>query len=125
MAGFTLAEVLASLLFMAIVVPVAMHGVQVASRAGLTGARSDTAARIAERLMNEVIVTASSQISNQSGRIFEDDLEYEWNLRAQAWNEADLDLITVHVAYQVQGRESEVRLSTLINTSTEVVSLIE
>ena len=33
--AFTLAEVLAALLFMAIVIPVALHGMSVASRAGV------------------------------------------------------------------------------------------
>ena len=37
--GFTLAEVLAALLFLAILIPVTMHGVSVASRAGILGQR--------------------------------------------------------------------------------------
>src|SRR5258708_37139450 len=55
--GYTLAEVLAALLFMAILIPVTMHGVSVSSRAGVLGQRKATAMRIAERVLDESIIT--------------------------------------------------------------------
>ena len=42
-AGFTLVEVLAALLFMAILIPVAMRAVQIANRAGQVGDRKAVA----------------------------------------------------------------------------------
>src|SRR5882762_4963509 len=51
-AGFTLAEVLAALLFMAIVIPVAVQGLHIASRAGSVSERKAVGARIAERKLN-------------------------------------------------------------------------
>ena len=51
-AGFTLAEVLAALLFMAIVIPVAVQGLQIASRAGSVSERKALGARLAESKLN-------------------------------------------------------------------------
>ena len=51
--GFPLAEVLAALLLMAILIPVTMHGVTVASRAGTLGQRKAAAMRIAEKYMSD------------------------------------------------------------------------
>ena len=59
--AFTLAEVLAALMFMAIVIPVAVEGLRLASRAGEVGERKVTAARIADRVMNELIATGDWQ----------------------------------------------------------------
>ena len=49
-AAFTLVEVLAALLFMAIVIPVAVDGLRLANLAGQVGQRKAAAARIAERI---------------------------------------------------------------------------
>src|SRR6478735_6417980 len=56
-AGFTLAEVLAALLFMAIVIPVAVQGLRIASRAGSLSERKAIAARLADSKLNELVVT--------------------------------------------------------------------
>ena len=45
-AGFTLVEVLAALLFMAIVIPVAVEGLRIASLAGQVAQRKSVAARV-------------------------------------------------------------------------------
>src|SRR2546429_9589111 len=58
-AAFTLAEVLAALLFMAIVIPVALEGMHVATRAGSVAVRKREAARVAERILNESIITTN------------------------------------------------------------------
>ena len=68
--GFTLAEVLAALLFMAIVVPVAMEGLHIASLAGAVAQRKSEAARIAQRVLNESLVTTNWSQSLQSGTVF-------------------------------------------------------
>ena len=51
--AFTLAEVLAALVFMAIVIPVAMQGLHIAGRAGAVAERKREAVRVAERVLNE------------------------------------------------------------------------
>src|SRR5438094_9140085 len=58
-AGFTLAEVLAALVFMAILILVALEGLSIASRAGEVAARKSVAALVGERSLIEIIVCMS------------------------------------------------------------------
>ena len=112
-AGFTLAEVLAALVFMAIVIPVAVEAVRVAARVGEVGERKATAARIADRVMNELLVTDGLQQTSQTGRVQEGEREYEWTMSSEQWSEDAMNLVTVSVAFTVQGQEFDVSVSTL------------
>jgi type II secretory pathway component PulJ len=119
--AFTLAEVLAALAFMAIVLPVAVQGIQIASRAGQVGVRKATAARIADRVMNELDVTGQLLGGTQNGAVREGGREYTWRMDSQSWLEAaDLDVVTIRVAFEVQGEEYDVRLSTLVDPNATV-----
>src|SRR5437016_1536711 len=66
-AAFTLAEVLAALMFMAIVVPVAVECLQTASRWGIVAERKGEAARVAQRVLSESLITTNWNQSDQSG----------------------------------------------------------
>ena len=112
--GFTLAEVLAALMFMAIVIPVAMQGLSIASRAGAVAERKREAARVAERVLNETLVTTNWNQSAQSGVVKEMDREYQWRLRNDRWTESTMQLLTVEVTFPVQGKDYAVQLSTLV-----------
>ena len=115
--AFTLAEVLAALVFMAIVIPVAMQGLNIASRAGEVAERKREAVRVAERLLNENVVTTNQMRSAQSGVVHELDREYRWTLRTERWaTDSTMQLMSVDVTYPVQGKDYEVELSTLVQT---------
>ena len=118
-AGFTLIEVLAAMLFMAIVIPVGLQGVRVAGRAGEVGERKAAAARIAERMLNELLVTGQYLQSSQNGVIEEGSKQFNWNMRTDAWEFGVLRLMTVEVGYKVQGQEYSVHLSTLVDTTAQ------
>lgn len=111
--GFTLAEVLAALLFMAIVIPVAMQGVSVASRAGVMGQRKAAAMRIAERVLDEQIATGQIAQATPSGTVVDGDLSYPWTLTTQSWTEDSMTVLTVRVTFAVQGKSFDVAASTL------------
>ena len=135
--GFTLAEVLAALVFMAIVIPTAVHGLRVASMAGQMGIRKVVAARIAERELNELLVARLWQSGSQNGTVRDGPLLYRWTMRREPWSQTPpvittgasgaatlanssstlnvLQLLTVEVVYPVQGRDYAVRLSTLVD----------
>src|SRR5881397_2736423 len=68
-AAFTLAEVLASLVFMAILIPVALEALSIATRAGEVAARKGEAALVAERVLNENVATTNWNKSVQSGSV--------------------------------------------------------
>jgi len=116
--AFTLAEVLAALAFMAIVIPVAVEGLRVANLAGQVGQRKATAARIAERVLNERIVTSQSQQTPVNrGTIYEGVVAYDWSVRTEPWKLDTMRLVTVQVTYQAQGQDYDVRVSTLVDNS--------
>ena len=117
-AAFTLAEVLAALVFMAIVVPVAVEGLRVANLAGQVGHRKTVAARVADRVLNEWVVTGQAQSTAQTGVVQEGNLEYRWSIRVQPWNQDTMRFVTIEVRYLVQGQEYDLQISTLLDNST-------
>lgn len=94
-AAFTLAEVLAALLFMAIVIPVAVEGLQIATVAGQVAQRKASAARVAERVLNETLASTNWNQSSQSGTIKEGLLEYRWTMHNDIWNQAATNQLNV------------------------------
>jgi hypothetical protein len=115
--AFTLAEVLAALAFMAIVIPVAVEGLRIASRAGQVGQHKAVAARIADRVLNEWIISDQGVAGLSRGLMTEGAHEYRWTLESGPWPEGGMRLVTVEVQYTVQGQEHEVRISTLADPS--------
>jgi type II secretory pathway pseudopilin PulG len=127
-AGFTLAEVLAALLFMAIVIPVALEAMHIASRAGSVAVRKAEAARVAERILNESIVTTNwNGGSALSGTVTEGAQQFPWTLRNEAWNldpsVSTMRLLSVEVAYSSQGLQRSVRLSTVVDSAAPTNSM--
>jgi type II secretory pathway pseudopilin PulG len=118
-AAFTLAEVLAALVFMAIVIPVAVEALRVASRAGEVSYRKTVAARVAERVLNEMVVTSQTQGISQTGVADEGQQQYRWTIRSEPWTQDAMLLVRVEVLFAVQGRDYDVHLSTLVSNGTQ------
>src|SRR5215475_13776060 len=78
--AFTLAEVLAALVFMAILIPVALEALSIATRAGEVAARKGEAALVAERVLNENVATTNWNKSVQSGSVRQGIREFRWTL---------------------------------------------
>lgn len=120
--GFTLAEVLAAMVFMAIVIPVALEGLSIASRAGEVAARKGEAALVAERILNECIVTTNWNQAVQNGSVRQGIRDFRWTLRNVPWNEdftrTEMRLLSVEVTFTAQGRDYATRLSTLVDSSS-------
>src|SRR5262245_38708132 len=118
--AFTLAEVLAALAFMAIVIPVAVEGLRVANLAGQVGQRKVVAARIAERVLNERVVTSQAPTATSQRGVVQDGVQqYQWFVHSELWPEDSMRVVTVEVTFPVQGQTYDVRLSTLTDTSTQ------
>jgi Tfp pilus assembly protein PilV len=116
--AFTLAEVLAALLFLAIVIPTAVEALHVASLAGEVAARKSEAARVADRVLGESLVTTNWVGGIQSGTITEGILDFRWKLTTQTWPQDPMELLTAQVTYSAQGKDYSVQLSTLANSQT-------
>jgi type II secretory pathway pseudopilin PulG len=117
-AAFTLAEVLAALLFLAIVIPAAVEALHVASLAGEVAARKGAAARVADRILNESLVMTNWNSGTQNGTVTEGMQEFRWTLTSQNWQQDMMQLVTAEVTFSAQGHDYSVKLSTLANSQT-------
>jgi len=113
--------VLAALLFLAIVIPVALQAMHIASRAGSVSVRKAEAARVAERILNENLVTTNwNNGGNQSGTLNEGLRQFRWTLQNDPWtfdpNLSTMRQLSVQVTYTAQGQDYFVRLSTLVDS---------
>ncbi len=132
-AAFTLAEVLAAMLFLAIVIPVAVEALHTSSLAGEVAARKGAAARIADRILNESLVTTNWTSGMQSGTVSEGALDFKWTLTTQTWPPGPVQTLTpqsgppvpmqilsVTVNFPAQGRDYSVTLNTLASFPNQV-----
>jgi len=121
--AFTLAEVLAALLFMAIVIPAAVEGLHIASLAGTVAARKGEAARVAQRMLTESLVTTNWNQSSQGGTVTEGQRQFRWTMRSAPWtqdpNQNVILQLSAEVFFTAQNREYSVRMSTLVDSSQQ------
>jgi hypothetical protein len=115
-AAFTLAEVLAAMMFMAIVIPVAVEALHIASVSGQVAVRKAEATRVADRILNESIVT-TNWTQYTAGIVTENGREFHWTLRNEYWSpDSALQLLTAEVEFSAQGRTYAVRMNTLVHS---------
>ncbi|HET7624313.1 MAG TPA: type II secretion system protein [Verrucomicrobiae bacterium] len=117
-AAFTLVEVLAAMLFMAIVIPVAVEALHIASLAGEVSTRKAEAARVADAVLNQNIAT-TNWMASLNGTEIENGHEYRWTLRNQFWpNDSTMQLLTAEVTFSAGDRPYVFRLNTLANSQS-------
>ena len=104
--------------FLAIVIPVSVQALRVANFAGQVADRKAAAARVAERLLNELIVTGQWKQAASGGVIEEDVRQYRWRVRNETWEKDTLRLVSVDLTYMVQGQDFDVHLSTVVDSAT-------
>ena len=151
-AAFTLVEVLASLLFLAIAVPAIVAALGVASRTSEVTERTSVAGSLAENKLNEMLVDNTWQsVAQPNGDCGADFPFYHWQMSTQTWAGATnpagtgglggtptattttntttgttgtsgLTELSVEVFYPVQGSERSVRLTTVVNASSPTPS---
>src|SRR5260221_49569 len=105
--AFTRAEVLAAIVFMAILIPVALEGLSIASRAGEVAARKSEAALVAEKILNETIATTNWSTAGQNRTVRQGIRDFRWKLNNDAWNqdsnESGMGSLSVEVTFEAQG----------------------
>ncbi len=114
-AAFTLVEILASLAFLGLVIPVAVSALMVANRAAVVSERSLVAVQIGENRLNELLLAQTWMTAASRGTFGDERPGYRWELQQADWNSGAMTELTLDVFFQVQGQEQSVRLSTLVN----------
>ena len=117
-AGFTLAEVLAAMLFLALVIPAAVETLHVAALAGEVAARKSAAARVADRILNQSLVLTNWNGGVQNGTTTEGAQTFRWSLSSQNWPQDAMQLLTAEVKFTAQDHDYSVKMSTLASAQT-------
>ena len=115
--GFTMIEVLASMMLVAIVLPVAMKGVSLALQTASLARQRSLAASLAETQMNDLITAADWDQTSMQGT-FEENPGYSWTADLTQWQSTTVQQLEVKVLWTSRGQQRSVTLDTLIYTST-------
>lgn len=116
-AGFTLVEMLASLTFLGILIPVVVSSLMVSNRAANMAERSAVAVQLCENRLTEMMLADAWTTEGSRGDFGEEWPGYRWELAKNDWEAGAMTELTLTVFYKVQGAEHDVQLSTLVNES--------
>lgn len=112
--AFTLIEVLTAMMLMAIILPVAMHGISLSLRAAEVAKRTALAATLADGKLNEL--ASSTQIvtaGTTTGDFSPDYPTYQWQATTTAIS-LGLDQIDVQVTWTGVDGQRSVQVSTVV-----------
>jgi len=117
--AFTFAEILAALVFLALLVPAIMEGITLCSRASLMAERGAFAVSLAQNKLDELALNDAWSREDLSGDFGEDFPNFRWEAEHAPWEETgNMEELTVRAFFNVQGREESVTLTTLVSGST-------
>lgn len=116
--GFTFAEVLAAMVFLAILVPALVEGITIANRASVMAERSSIASELAENKLSELKLDDAWTTATNRGDFGQDFTGYRWEMSQETWEMDNMTKLTVTVYFTVQGRERSFQLSKLVNPSS-------
>ena len=114
-AAFTFVEVLAALAFLGILMPVIVSALTLANRASVVSERTAVATQLADNRLNELLISAAWNGAETRGDFGQEWPGYHWELIQATWEAGEMTELTLAVFFQVQGREHDVRLTTLVS----------
>jgi prepilin-type N-terminal cleavage/methylation domain-containing protein len=126
--GFTLVEVLAAMVLIAIVLPVAMHGISLAARAAAMAKHRTVAAQLGSSKLQEIVATGQwESSSNLQGDFSLEGPEYQdytWMAQVKQWNQRGVNAqdiqpqtlseLDLKVIWHSRGQEQFLTFSTLV-----------
>lgn len=113
--GFSLIEVLSTILLISIVVPVAMQAVSTAMTGSSVARHRNEAAGLAEFKIAQLISSGDWQNGSQSGPFDGDNPDYTWDAQVNNWTQPNVQELEVRV-YWTTGRRGQesIAVSTLV-----------
>ena len=114
--AFTLVEVLATVLLISIVIPVAMRGISLSTRLAGHSKRQIQAVYLAKSKLAELIASENWKNASKSGNFGTDWLDYEWQLETKEWQIDSVVQLDLRVSWDKVTRleKRSVALSTLV-----------
>ena len=122
-AAFTFVEILAAMLFLALVVPAIVGALGVANRASEMAERSALAGELAQNKMSELVTDNAWQTPPFTNGDFAGTYPgYRWEMTTENWTgdpvNTGMTALHVDVHYTIQGNDHTIRLSTLVYVPT-------
>jgi len=115
--AFTFVEVLTAMVFLGVLMPVVISALLQANHAGSAAERTTIAVQLAENQLNELTLSGAWSTSATRGDFGAEWPGYRWELTKGDWENGAMTQLTVDVFFQTQGKERNVRLSTLVSES--------
>ncbi len=113
-AAFTLVEILATLAFLGLVIPVTIKAILLATKAGETAERELIAEQLGENKLSEFMIN-NAWTSAESRGTWDDHPGYRWELKKNDWETGAMTELDLDVYFPVKGQEQSLRLTTLVN----------
>ena len=113
-------EILATFVLIAIIIPVAMKGISLATAMAARSKRQLEAASLAKTKLAEILATKEWENGDMSGDFGQDFPDYRWAMETQDWTAATaIRQLDLHVLWDAQGRQRSVTLTTLVYTEDQ------
>ncbi|MBL7189555.1 MAG: type II secretion system protein [Phycisphaerae bacterium] len=113
--GFTFIELLATMVLIGIIMPVAMHCIALCAGLGGQARRQIEAASLARTRLTELTVSDDWKTSQKDGDFGKDWPGYRWTAEVSSWTDSTMSQLDLTVFWQSRGKERMVTLSTLVN----------
>jgi prepilin-type N-terminal cleavage/methylation domain-containing protein len=117
--GFTFVELLATVVLIGIIMPVAMRTISICTRLAGQSRREIEAVSLATTKMAELVASKDWETGGKSGDFGTDWPGYQWNAEVSNWTESTVRQLDVDVLWTSQGRQRQVTLSTLVYPEEE------
>ena len=121
--GFTLVEVLATLVLIGIILPIAMRGVSLARQAEAHARRMSEATSLAEAKLNELVADGTWASGTLSGDFSPEQPDYQWQCLT-ATRDYGLTEVVIRVTWLERGQIRQLVVATLasqVNQTTGVL----
>lgn len=117
--GFTFIELLATIVLIGIIMPVAMRSIGLCTRLGGHSRRQIEAATLARTKLTELTVSQDWQSSEKNGNFGTDWPGYRWAAVVSNWTDSVVSQLDLTVTWQSQGQQRSLTLSTLVYPEDE------
>jgi prepilin-type N-terminal cleavage/methylation domain-containing protein len=117
--GFTFVELLATVVLIAIIMPVAMRSIGLCTRVAGLSRRQIEAASLAKAKLTELTVTRDWENGTQRGDFGTDWPGYEWAATVTNWTDSAVRQLDLTVSWRSLGKPRGLTLSTLVYPQEE------
>jgi prepilin-type N-terminal cleavage/methylation domain-containing protein len=112
--GFTFIELLATVVLIGLIMPVAMRSIGLCTRMGGLSRKQVEAASLAKMKLTDLTVTGDWENGNQKGDFGTDWPGYQWSALVTNWTDTSVRQLDLTVTWQSAGSQRKVTLSTLV-----------